>query len=72
VTKLKKGVAYRLVVSDQSPIHNFHLTGPGFNRALTSVGFVGTKSMLIKLKSGVYRYRCDAHPDEMHGSFRVA
>jgi plastocyanin len=72
VTKLKKGVRYRLVISDRSSIHDFHLIGPGVNRVLTSVDFTGTKSVLLTLKAGVYRYFCDPHSDLMHGSFRVA
>lgn len=72
VTKLKKGVPYRLVVRDRASIHDFHLVGPGIDRVLTSVGFTGTKRMTLKLKKGVYRYYCDPHASEMHGSFRVA
>jgi plastocyanin len=72
VTKLKKGVPYRLVVEDRASIHDFHLVGPGIDRVLTSVGFTGTKSVTLKLKKGVYRYYCDPHASEMHGSFRVA
>jgi plastocyanin len=71
VTNLKSGVRYRLVVSDRSPIHDFHLSGPGLNRVLTGVDFVGTKSIALTLKKGVYRYVCDPHSDLMHGSFRV-
>jgi hypothetical protein len=37
VTKLKAGTAYRFVIRDRSSIHDFHLSGPGFNRVLTSV-----------------------------------
>jgi hypothetical protein len=72
VTKLKKGVRYRLVISDRSSIHDFHLTGPGLNRVLTGVDFMGTKSVVLTLKKGAYRYYCDPHSDSMHGSFRVA
>jgi plastocyanin len=72
VTRLKKGVPYRLVVSDRASIHDFHLVGPGVDRVLTSVGFTGTKSVMLKLRKGVYRYYCDPHAAEMHGSFRVA
>jgi plastocyanin len=71
VTKLKSGVRYRLVISDRSPIHDFHLSGPGLNRVLTGVDFMGTKSIALTLKKGVYRYVCDPHSDLMHGSFRV-
>lgn len=71
VTKPKRGVRYRFAIGDRSSIHNFHLTGPGLNRMLTSVDFTGTKTVVLKLKKGVYRYFCDPHSDEMHGSFRV-
>ncbi len=71
VTTLKKGVHYRFAISDQSSIHDFHLTGPGLNRVLSSVDFTGTKSVVLTLKKGVYRYVCDPHADSMHGSFRV-
>jgi plastocyanin len=71
VTTLKKGVRYRFLISDRSAIHNFHLTGPGLNRMLTTVDFVGTKSFVLTLRKGVYRYFCDPHSDIMQGSFRV-
>lgn len=70
--KLKAGVAYRFVISDRSSIHDFHLTGPGVDRMLTSVDFTGTKSFVLKLRKGVYRFFCDPHEAVMHGSFRVA
>ena len=72
VTKLKKGVRYRFQISDRSPIHDFHLTGPGLNRVLTGVDFMGTKSVVLTLKKGTYRFVCDPHSDSMHGGFRVA
>jgi hypothetical protein len=70
VTRLTQG-SYRFVISDRSSIHDFHLTGPGLNRMLTTVGFVGTKSVVLTLKKGVYRYVCDPHSEFMHGGFRV-
>src|SRR5262245_11874576 len=72
VTKLKAGVPYRFVINDRSSIHNFHLTGPGVNRMLTDVDFTGTKSFVLTLRKGVYRFFCDPHASVMHGSFRVA
>jgi plastocyanin len=72
VSKLKAGVSYRFVISDRSSIHNFHLTGPGLDRMLTSVDFTGTKSFVLTLRKGVYRFFCDPHASVMHGSFRVA
>ena len=70
VTKLTHG-PYRFVINDRSSIHDFHLTGLGLNRILTTVDFVGTKSVVLTLKKGVYKYVCDPHSELMHGSFRV-
>lgn len=72
VSKLKAGVPYRIAITDRSSIHDFHLIGPGLNRVLTTVDFTGTKSVVLTLKRGTYRYLCDPHADFMHGSFRVA
>ena len=69
VTKLKAGVPYRFVISDRASIHDFHLSGPGINRVLTSVGFTGTKTFVLKLRKGHYRYLCDPHASLMHGDF---
>jgi plastocyanin len=71
VTTLKKGVPYRFLIRDRSTAHDFHLMGPGLNRLLSSVGFMGTKSYVLKLKQGTYRFVCDPHAAFMHGSFRV-
>ena len=70
VTSLKAG-RYRITVRDKSDLHNFHLTGPGVNRRITTVDFQGTKSRTFKLRKGTYRYVCDAHPADMKGSFKV-
>jgi plastocyanin len=72
VTRLKAGAAHRFVISDRSSIHNFRLSGPGFNRALTDVEFTGTKSLLLKLKKGSYRFVCDPHSGSMRGGFQVS
>jgi len=72
VTTLKQGVPYRFAISDRASVHDFHLMGPGINRVLTGVGFTGTKSVVLTLGKGVYRYVCDPHASFMHGSFRVA
>ena len=71
VTTLKKGIPYRFLISDESAIHDFHLTGPGLNRVLTTVEFTGTKSVVLTLTKGTYRFVCDPHSGVMHGSFRV-
>src|SRR5439155_17555403 len=72
VTKLKAGTAYRFVISDRSDIHDFHLSGPGLNRVFTSVEFTGTKSFVLRLKKGSYRFRCDPHAGIMNGRFQVS
>ena len=70
-TKPTKAGKYTLVVSDKSSSHNFHLKGPGYNKAITSVGFTGTKTVTIKLKKGTYHYMCDPHASFMNGTFKV-
>jgi plastocyanin len=72
VAKLKAGVPYRFVISDRASIHDFHLSGPGLNRVLTGVGFTGTKSFVLTLKKGTYRFVCDPHASIMHGSFTTS
>jgi plastocyanin len=70
VTSLKAG-KYKIVVTDKSNIHNFHLKGPGVNKVITSVAFMGTKTVTVTLKKGIYRYVCDPHSTTMKGSFKV-
>jgi plastocyanin len=72
VTKLKAGVPYRFAIKDQSSAHDFHLTGPGVNKVITGVGFTGTKSVVLTLKKGTYRFVCDPHAGSMKGSFTVS
>ena len=63
---------YSITVADKSNIHNFHLKGPGLNKEITTVGFVGTKTMILALKKGTYTFVCDPHFTSMKGSFKVA
>jgi plastocyanin len=72
VTTLKAGTPYRFVISDRSSIHDFHLSGPGVNRVLTDVAFTGTKSVVLTLRKGAYRFVCDPHSSFMHGRFTVS
>jgi len=69
VKTLKPG-SYKITVNDKSNIHDFHLTGPGVNKMITTISFKGTKSVTVKLKKGKYTYRCDPHPT-MVGHFTV-
>ncbi len=68
--KPTKAGKIKLVVSDKSSIHDFHLTGPGVN-VKTSISGTGTKTFLVTLKKGTYRFVCDIHPN-MKGSFKVS
>jgi plastocyanin len=61
---------YTIHVVDQSEEHNFHLTGPGVDKA-TDVGTTGTQNWDVTLVDGTYRYVCDAHATTMRGSFTV-
>ena len=71
VKTLKPG-RYVIVVKDPATIHNFRLKGPGLNKEITTVGFVGTKTVTVTLKKGRYVYQCDPHAASgMRGSFVV-
>ena len=67
---LKAG-RYSITVADRSNIHNFHLKGPRVNREITTVGFVGTKTIVVTFRKGLYTFVCDPHLTSMKGSFRV-
>lgn len=69
VTKLDPGT-YEIEVEDESSQHNFHLIGPGVDRA-TSVPGEGKETWTVTFKAGAYRYLCDPHPTSMKGSFTV-
>ena len=70
VTKLKAGT-YIIKIADKSTIHDFHLKGPGLNKA-TTVPQKGTFTWTVKLKAGKYTYVCDPHAAFMKGAFTVA
>jgi hypothetical protein len=70
VTHLDPG-DYTITVSDLSDMHNFHLFGPGNVDRATEVDTTGTATWIVTLVDGVYTYRCDAHPTQMRGTFRV-
>ena len=62
--------SYTINVDDKSNIHNFHLTGPGVDKA-TDVGGTGTQTWTVDLKKGSYHFQCDPHASSMNGSFTV-
>ncbi len=73
VKKLKAG-SYTFTVTDKASIHNFVLEkerGGSFERALTSVSGTGTKSIVIKLTPGKWKYYCKPHESTMSGTFKV-
>jgi hypothetical protein len=61
---------YTIQVDDKADIHNFHLTGPGIDKA-TEVETTGTVTWTVTFASGSYRYQCDPHSSTMFGTFTV-
>jgi plastocyanin len=66
---VKAGTAV-ITIRDRASIHDFHLTGPGVNKA-TSVSGTGTTKWTVKLKKGTYKFVCDPHRTIMHGVLKV-
>ncbi len=64
-----KAGAVVLVVADRSARDNFHLIGPGVNRATSRAGKT-TVTWRLRLKVGLYTYRSDATP-ALRGTFRA-
>ena len=69
VTSLKAG-RYTFAINDRATTHNFHLRGPGVNKA-TSVSGTGRQTWNLTLRKGTYRFVCDPHASGMKGSFTV-
>ena len=73
VTKLKAG-KYTFVITDKASVHNFVLeqeSGGKLEKQLTSVPFVGKKTMTVTLKKGKWKYYCAPHESMMFGFFTV-
>jgi len=70
VKSLRAGT-YRFVVSDRSSQHNFVLRRGSTVKQLTSVPFVGTRSVTVKLARGTWTYFCAPHASMMNGRFSV-
>ena len=62
---------FTLTVKNLSPSqeHNFHLTGPGVDRASAFSNV--TETWDVTVVDGLYKYKCDAHPTLMKGSIQV-
>jgi hypothetical protein len=70
VKSLRHG-KYTFIVRDKAGIHNFTLKGPGVrNKTITGTGFVGTKTVTLRLRTGKYRFYCTVHPF-VSGTFKV-
>jgi len=67
VTHLDPGT-YDISVTDNSIEHNFHLRGPGVDRA-TDIEGTGTVTWTVTITDGTYTFVCDAHPVQMRGTF---
>jgi hypothetical protein len=61
---------YSISVRDLSKAQNFHLIGPGVNKA-TGVRFTGRVTWAVTLRKGVYRFQSDPARARVHGSARV-
>jgi hypothetical protein len=72
VAKTLKAGTYTFVIHDNSSIHSYALDGPhGKSWTFTSVSFVGTKTMTLKLAPGKYKAYCEAHESLMFQHFTV-
>lgn len=73
VAKTLKAGTYTVVIHDDSKIHNYELDGPhGKSWTFTSVPFVGTKTMTLKLVAGKYKAYCAPHESIMFQHFSVS
>jgi hypothetical protein len=75
VKSLKAG-KYRLVISDKSTFHNFTVerekpSKPKLEKHITSTAFKGSKTIVMTLKPGSWRFYCSIHEAQMHGDFAV-
>lgn len=70
VTRVPAGT-YSIQVSDLSPDHSFHLSGPGGVDKATDIAGTGTVTWSVTLVDGKYTYLCDAHPGTMRGTLNV-
>jgi hypothetical protein len=67
--RVKSG-RYKIVVSDTTTMHNWHITGRGVDKE-TSVRGTGTWTWKVRLRDGKYRVVCDPHKRSMSFTIRV-
>ena len=73
VVKTLKAGTYTFVIHDDSSIHNYELDGPnGKSWTFTTVPFMGTKTVTLKLVPGAYKAYCAPHESVMFQHFSVA
>ncbi|HMC71252.1 MAG TPA: plastocyanin/azurin family copper-binding protein, partial [Mycobacteriales bacterium] len=70
IRKLAAGT-YKLVVNDESSIHNFHLMGGSVDKS-TTVSQKGKQTFTVTFSAGSYSFMCDPHARSMHGDFTVS
>ncbi|HET7760641.1 MAG TPA: hypothetical protein VFK62_12005 [Gaiellaceae bacterium] len=75
VKTLKAG-KYKVVVSDKSSFHNSVLerekpNKPKLEKDISGTGFMGTKTVVMTLKPGSWRFYCSVHESQMHQDFKV-
>jgi plastocyanin len=75
VKSLKAG-KYRFVISDKSTFHNFTVerekpAKPKLEKHITSTAFKGSKTIVMTLKPGSWRFYCSIHEAQMHSDFAV-
>jgi hypothetical protein len=74
VVKSLKAGRYKFVISDKASAHGFTLEqvkGGKFEKALSPVAFVGTKTVTVRLTSGKWKFYCPPHESSMFGLFTV-
>jgi hypothetical protein len=62
---------FGLHVVDEADEHDFHLSGPGGVDVVFGQTGQGTFDQQVTLVAGTYKFFCDFHPTQMHGSFTV-
>ncbi|HZT14787.1 MAG TPA: hypothetical protein VFA19_02485 [Gaiellaceae bacterium] len=72
IAKTLEAGTYTLVIHDDSAMHNYELDGPhGKSWTFTTVPFVGTKTVTLKLVAGKYKAYCAPHESVMFQHFTV-